>query len=175
MQNIYNKLTRDLKKRFKMIKLLVMDFDGVFTDNKVYTDQSGRESVRCDRSDGLGIELLRQKRIKMLIVTREKNHVVLERAIKLKLPCLNNVKNKLHTMQKECKKQNIHLKNVCYIGNDINDIECLNAAGLAIAVKNSWPKAIKHADYVTTRLGGDGAVREICELIIRAKKNTPLL
>lgn len=154
-------------KDFRKPKLLVLDFDGVMTNNKVYVDESGREMVCCSRSDGLGIERLRKAGIKTWVLSKERNKVVRTRCKKLKIRCVQGVDDKLKRLKKMLKDKGISPLQVAYLGNDINDIECVKLAGLGCAVRDSHPDLFKAANYVTKNKGGDGAVREVCELIVR--------
>jgi len=166
------KLPGTLIKKLAVCRLLVMDFDGVLTDNKVYTTSDGKELVRCDRSDSLGLEMLQKlTSVKALILSKEKNPVVRQRAKKLRLPVLSGIDEKLAVLMREIKRRHLELKEVCYIGNDINDLACMNAVGLAVAVKKPHPKLMAVADFVTEKEGGNGAVREICDLIIQNFKH----
>lgn len=170
MKNILNTLTPTLKKRFAKCKFLALDFDGVLTDNKVYIDQNGTETVRCDRGDGLGLELLKKyTNVKITIISKEKNPVVIARANKLKIRCISGTDDKVAVLKKEIKLKKISREQVCFVGNDLNDIECLKLVGLGVAVNNSHPEIISIADYRTKKKGGDGAVREICELLLLSK------
>lgn len=154
------------KNKFKKIKFLVFDFDGVFTNNSVWVDQDGKESICCSRYDGLGIEMLRRINFPLLVISREKNNVTKLRCKKLKINCISGVDNKLDILLKEAKRKEIPLRNVCYVGNDVNDIECLKKVGLAVAVADSHTSILKVADYATKSKGGHGAVREICDLVL---------
>ncbi len=170
MKNNFNTLTPVLKKKLAECKLLVLDFDGVLTDNKVYVNQDGIETVRCDRGDGLGLELLRKYTdVGIVIISKEKNPVVAARAKKLKIKCISGEDNKLAALKKEIKLKKVSPKQVCFIGNDLNDIKCLELIGLGIAVNDSHPEIISIADYKTTKKGGDGAVREVCKLLLFSK------
>ncbi|MFH1133467.1 MAG: HAD hydrolase family protein [Nanoarchaeota archaeon] len=151
---------------FSNIKLLLCDFDGVMTDNRVLVDQDGKEAVVCNRGDGLGIDMLRDKGILVLILSKERNPVVAARAQKLRIEVLHGVDNKLALFKKEVEKRNIPMAQVCFIGNDLPDIDCLKAAGIGVAVADSHPEALKAAKYVTKTAGGKGAVREVAELIV---------
>jgi len=158
-------------KKFKRIKLLVLDFDGVMTDNRVLVSEDGKESVFCNRSDGLGVELLKKEGIEVVVISKEKNKVVQARCKKLKIKCWNGIDNKYKLFLKEIKKRKLKLENICFIGNDISDLNCVRAAGVGIAVADSHSSLLKIADYITKEKGGEGAVREITELIIKSKKN----
>ena len=145
------------------IRLLLFDFDGVFTDNRVWILEDGREAVCCSRADGLGLAKLRKRGLEMGIVSTEKNPVVAERARKLELNCWQGVDEKLDHLRTLAEDRNLSFKNIAFVGNDINDKSCLAAAGLPIVVADSYPEILVLGKAVTSRNGGDGAVREICD------------
>jgi len=155
----------------KKIKLVLFDFDGVFTDNSVYISHDGIESVRCYRSDGIGISKLKTLKIPTYIISTESNIVVSVRAKKLKIPVLQNVKDKSKSVKKLCNDLNIKLEDTMFVGNDINDINALNIVGFPIGVLDSYPEIIPHIKYKTSKPGGHGAVREVCDLIFNAHVN----
>lgn len=164
-----NQVKTSLKNRFSKCKLLVLDFDGVLTDDKVYVDQDGKETVRCDRSDGLGIVMLRDtKLVEIFILSKEANVVVGARARKLKIGCFQGIDDKVTLLKSEVAKRGKSLEEVCYVGNDITDVGCMQIVGLAIAVKESFPTVIEVADYITKHSGGSGAVREICDIFLNS-------
>ncbi|MFH1409374.1 MAG: HAD hydrolase family protein [Nanoarchaeota archaeon] len=151
---------------FCKIKLLVCDFDGVMTDNKVIFREDGMESVVCNRGDGLGIEMLEKKGIPTLIISKERNKVVMARAKKIRAEVLQGVDDKISLFKEEIKRRGLDKKEVCFIGNDITDIDCMKEAGIGVAVADSYHAALRAADHVTNRKGGEGAVREVCDLIL---------
>jgi len=156
---------------FSKIKLVVFDFDGVFTNNKVLVNELGIESVICNRSDGIGLSRLNSIGVKSFIISTEKNHVVLKRAEKLKINCYNDVSDKSKILKEICIAENVDLKNVCFVGNDINDIPALKICGFPIGVKDSYDEIKPYIKFTTKNKGGEGAVREICDLIFLKKKN----
>jgi YrbI family 3-deoxy-D-manno-octulosonate 8-phosphate phosphatase len=149
------------------IKLLVMDFDGVFTDNKVIVFQDGTEAVICDRGDGMGLSMVKKLGLPLLVLSKERNNVLESRCKKLGIECVYKVDDKLTFLKNRCEEMSISLGEVAYIGNDINDIPCLEAVGLGIAVADSHKKAIDAANYITKSKGGNGALREICDLFMK--------
>jgi YrbI family 3-deoxy-D-manno-octulosonate 8-phosphate phosphatase len=151
---------------FSNIKLLAFDFDGVMTDNKVMVDENGKESVVCNRSDGMGIEMVKNKDIEVIVISKEQNKVVKARCDKLKIPCAHGVDDKISILKKEIEKRNLSPDEVCFVGNDVNDIECIKYVGLGVAVNNAYPEVKKVADLVTEKNGGDGAVREIIDKML---------
>jgi len=157
---------KNTKKDFKKIKLFVLDFDGVMTDNKVYVDEDGEETVSCSRADGLGIEMVKKEGVSVLVLSKEKNKVVQARCKKLNIRLIQGLDNKLTILKKEIAKRKLSKQEVCYVGNDVNDIDCMKFVGLSCAVKGASPQVLKIADYVTKNCGGNGAVREICDKIL---------
>ncbi|RLG57586.1 MAG: 3-deoxy-D-manno-octulosonate 8-phosphate phosphatase [Hadesarchaea archaeon] len=156
----------------RFIKLVAFDFDGVFTDNRVYVDQEGREMIRCWRSDGVGLAKLREIGVKSIVITSETNPVVKKRCAKLKINCITGCKDKLSALKKIIRDENFSPREVCFVGNDLPDIECMRYVGFPVAVKDSLPEVLKVAKYVTRREGGSGAVREVCDLIHNAQKTS---
>lgn len=152
------------------LQLVAFDFDGVFTDNTVYVSEEGIESVRCWRSDGLGLARLRDVGVTGLIISTEVNPVVTLRANKLKLTCKQGVADKASAILETCKALNIDLANTMFVGNDINDIPAFRAVGLPVAVFDAYPEVFPHVLYRTRKPGGLGAVREVCDMIFHAKK-----
>jgi YrbI family 3-deoxy-D-manno-octulosonate 8-phosphate phosphatase len=155
-------------KLLREMRLLALDFDGVFTDNRVFIDENGRESVVCDRSDSLGIKMLKERRpdIKILVISKETNPVVKARCDKLKIACRTGIDDKLTLFKKIIDEENVDLHEVAYMGNDVNDLECLSFAGIGIAVADSDPKVLAVADYITHKNGGRGAIREIIDIVL---------
>jgi len=146
-------------------KLVVFDFDGVFTDNRVLVDQDGKESVFCDRGDGMAIEWLKASGIRGLILSKERNPVVEARARKVGLPAAQAVDGKAEYLTNWCKAEGIDLSDVVYVGNDLNDLECFGIVGCAVAVGDAAQCVKDAADVVLTRPGGRGAIRELIESI----------
>jgi len=148
-------------------KAVLFDFDGVFTDNKVYVDEAGRETVQCDRSDGWGLEQLKKTGIKIMVLSTEKNPVVTARCKKLGLECRQGLgENKFESLQNWCAKNKIKPVEVVFVGNDVNDIECLKASGFAVVPADAYPETKLVADRVLKLNGGQGAVRELCDILL---------
>jgi len=149
---------------FSRIELLVFDFDGVFTTNQVLVMQDGTEGVLANRSDGLGIGMLRKLgRPEMLVLSAETNPVVRARCAKLSLACVQGEADKLGALGRVIAERGLDATNVAYVGNDVNDVPCMDHVGLPIAVADSWEGVHLHAKLITKRPGGHGAVREVCE------------
>ena len=149
------------------IRLVAFDFDGVFTNNMVYVSEDGREMVRCTRSDGIGLQKLREAGIETIIISTEPNPVVSARARKLKIDCVQNCQDKRAVLEERTAKMGISLEQVAFVGNDINDLACLTCVGLPIVVKDAHPDVVPVARYQTQRRGGDGAVREVSDMIVK--------
>jgi len=151
-------------------KLLVMDFDGVLTDDTVITHQDGSESVICSRSDGFGLDRLRQQgRTQAMILSREDNPVVSARARKLKLEVYQGVHDKALAMQQLVKKRGLRPSEVIYVGNDLNDLPVLPFVGYFVCPQDAQPEVIRRADLILSKPGGRGAIRELIEIILRSE------
>jgi YrbI family 3-deoxy-D-manno-octulosonate 8-phosphate phosphatase len=149
----------------RRIRFVVFDFDGVFTDNTVWTDADGNELVRCWRSDGLGLQKLRGLGIPTYVLSTETNPVVSKRCAKLGIPCRQGLANKDLALRSIAEELGVALADIAYVGNDINDLGCLNAAGVPIVVMDAHPDVLGAARYRTRTAGGFGAVREVCDWI----------
>jgi YrbI family 3-deoxy-D-manno-octulosonate 8-phosphate phosphatase len=149
------------------VSLIVMDFDGVLTDNRVWVDDTGREAVAAFRSDSLGLALLRGRSgIEPLVISMETNPVVTARCRKMNVPVLQGITHKAEALLKLLAEKNIDPAEVVYLGNDVNDLECFPVAGYAVAPSDAEPEVQMAADMVLTRKGGHGAVREMCDLLM---------
>lgn len=157
----------DLQTLFRQIRLAVFDFDGVFTDNGVYVTDEGREMVLCSRGDGMGIGLIQQLGLEPMILSKEPVPICLHRAKKLKMPCIHGCDDKAAAMHALCQKHGVSLEQVMFMGNDVNDIPVLQIVGLPIVVADAHEDVLPLGRYVTRLPGGRGAVREVCDLILR--------
>jgi 3-deoxy-D-manno-octulosonate 8-phosphate phosphatase (KDO 8-P phosphatase) len=158
-----------LKDLLAKIRLVAFDFDGVFTDNMVYVLEDGTEAVRCFRSDGLGLHKLKKLGIDTVIISTEANPVVSARARKLKIHCIQDCQDKRAALEDIAHEKNITLAEVAFVGNDINDLSCLECVALPIVVQDAYQDVVPIALYQTKRPGGHGAVREICDLFERIR------
>ncbi|NQV83553.1 MAG: HAD hydrolase family protein [Rhodospirillales bacterium] len=152
------------------LTLIVFDFDGVFTDNKVYTAQDGSESVMCDRRDGLGVRMLKDEGIEMFILSMETNPVVEARARKLGLAVQQGCDDKAGFLAGYLQEHGIEPATVIYMGNDLNDLGAMKVSGYAVAPADAHPTVLEVADLVVAATGGNGAVRELCEFILKSRK-----
>ncbi len=153
------------------VSMLVLDFDGVLTDNRVWTDSEGRELVVSSRSDSLLLNELKARGVQILVLSSEPNPVVQARARKLGLDAVHGVgiKEKGEVLRRLLNERGIPAEEVVYVGNDLNDLPCFEISGWAVAVADAWPEVRRAADYVLSHRGGQGAVREICELLLQSK------
>lgn len=149
----------------KRVRALVMDFDGVHTNDLVSVSTNGEESVTCSRSDGMGIEILRKAGVAMTVLSKEANAVVAKRCAKLQLECTQGVENKLPLMLGWLEAKGIDPAECIYIGNDVNDLECMAFAGLAVAPRDAHSRALEAAGLVLSRDGGRGALRELADIL----------
>jgi YrbI family 3-deoxy-D-manno-octulosonate 8-phosphate phosphatase len=156
---------------------VVFDFDGVFTDNRVWVAAGGHEWVACSRSDGIGLQALRDLGVPMMVLSTEPNPVVADRCRKLALPCEHGVADKGARLRALLAERNIDAAHVVYVGNDINDLDCLRTVGCPVVVADAHPAVRSVARIVLTERGGLGAVRELCDrlaLHLRStRKETP--
>ena len=149
------------------VRLIVSDFDGVMTDNRVLLSEDGKESVYVSRADGQGVHMLRELGIDLIILSTETNRIVKMRADKLKVDCIQGVSDKAQCLTDYCRKRGIPLKNVAYIGNDRNDYEAMKLAGTRIVPQDAYEEVKNISDYVTHASGGYGVIREVAGKIRR--------
>ena len=147
----------------RSVRLVVFDFDGVFTDNTVWTDDAGNEWVRSWRGDGLGLGKLREAGIPAWVLSTETHPVVGRRCQKLGIPCRQGLTDKQAALEALASEIGVSLRDVAYVGNDVNDAGCLRVVGVPIVVQDAHPDVLPLARYRTRTAGGFGAVREICE------------
>ena len=150
---------------FRDIDLIVYDFDGVMTDNKVLLSQDGQESVILNRADGMGVSLFKNKGVKQIIISTETNPIVTLRAKKLEIDVMQDVKDKKYAIIKVCDKMNYDLSKIVFVGNDVNDLEAMKIVGVPIAPHDAHEKILNIAKIITKAKGGDGVIRELFDLI----------
>lgn len=158
--------SEEVRRRLARVRLLALDFDGVMTDNRVLVRQDGTESVWCDRADGLGLALLRDRGLEAVVLSTETNPCVTARARKLGLECVQGCEVKLDVLRRVAAERNLGPDEVAFVGNDLNDLECLRWAGLPIAVADANAEVRAAARVVTMRAGGRGAVREVTDALV---------
>ncbi|MEM8834429.1 MAG: HAD hydrolase family protein [Planctomycetota bacterium] len=157
----------------RAIELLVLDFDGVLTDNRVWVDQDGRESVACSRGDGMGMQLLVKAGVSVYVMSKERNPVVRARCDKLGIPFQQGQDDKGAAIGALADERAVALKRVAYVGNDVNDLAPMARVGLPIAVADAEPLVLEAARVITNKPGGRGAVREVCDALMRARGADP--
>ena len=153
----------------KNVSLIVYDFDGVMTNNKVLISQDGTEIVQVNRADGLGVSEIRKLGIEQIIISTEENPVVTSRARKLNIQCLQGIVDKKNTLIDYCNKNRIKLKNIIYVGNDINDKEVMKIVGSTFCPADAHKSIKAISDHVLKTKGGDGVIRELLDLVIEQK------
>jgi len=154
----------------RRLRFVAFDFDGVFTDNGVWISETGQESVRCSRFDGLGLSALRRLGIGLVVISTEENPVVSARCRKLQIDCVQDCKQKDEELRRLVTEFGATLEETAFVGNDINDLPALEIVGLPVVVADAYPTAKKARYLETTRPGGHGAVREFCELVVAVRE-----
>jgi YrbI family 3-deoxy-D-manno-octulosonate 8-phosphate phosphatase len=149
------------------IRLVVSDFDGVLTDNRVLVFEDGREAVYCSRADGLGIGLLRASGIEVVILSTETNPVVKARAVKLGVDAIQSCADKGAAMRSLLSERHLCHDQVLYIGNDVNDLPAFAEVGITVAPADAHPLLRRMATFVSTASGGGGVLREVADLLAR--------
>jgi YrbI family 3-deoxy-D-manno-octulosonate 8-phosphate phosphatase len=156
-----------LKRRLKNLKAVVMDVDGVLTDGGMYYGPSGEMMKKFNTKDGMAMELLQKAGIRIAWITGEQTDIVKKRAEKLNVSDIyTGVKDKLNSLNMFLSKYNISYDYVCYMGDEVNDIEAMKKVGVSVAVQDAVSEVKALADIVLTKKGGEGAVRELAELIL---------
>lgn len=151
------------------VDALVTDFDGVHTDDHALVERGGREAVRVSRGDGLGVGSARDAGVRMLILSSETDPVVSARGAKLGVPVLQGVADKAQALKGWLAEEDLDPARVAYVGNDVNDLGCLHLVGWPVAVADAHPAVLAAARLVLARRGGEGAVREVCDLVVAAR------
>jgi N-acylneuraminate cytidylyltransferase len=153
------------------VDLVVFDFDGVMTDNRVFVDENGREMVAAYRSDSLGVRMMREAGIAAMVLSMEVNPVVAARCRKMNIPVVQGQDDKAAALKAILAERGLDPQHVIFVGNDVNDLPCFPLVACAVAVADSQPVVLRQADIVLSRRGGHGAVREICDLLVQRKQN----
>jgi len=147
------------------LRCAAFDFDGVFTDNAVYVSETGQETVRCTRADGIGLERLRSIGVHPVVISTEVNPVVSARCRKLKLPCVQGCEDKVAALVSFLADLQIPMEKASFLGNDVNDAALLKAVGFPAVVADASSEVVPLARFQTRLPGGYGAVREFCDLV----------
>jgi 3-deoxy-D-manno-octulosonate 8-phosphate phosphatase (KDO 8-P phosphatase) len=160
----------ELEPLLERVRVAIFDFDGVFTDNRVWVNERGEESLAFSRSDSLGLRRLDEVGVQYLIVSMEQNPIVGARAQKLRADCVQGIDDKLAVVRERTAAAGISLERAAFVGNDINDAECLRAVGLPVVPADAWPEVKPLARWVLSRAGGAGCVREFCDAVWEAQR-----
>jgi len=167
-------INKNIKEKLKRIKMLILDVDGVMTDGRIIMDNEGRETKNFNVRDGHGIKLIQRYGIKVAILTGRQSKVVEHRAKDLEIDDVyQKVFNKKEIFQKILKKHKLSADAAAFMGDDIVDIPVLKSVGFSAAVADAVDVVKKSVDYITNNKGGYGAVREVCELILKAQGKWP--
>jgi D-sedoheptulose 7-phosphate isomerase len=156
----------------KDVSVVVFDFDGVMTDNRVRVHQSGEEAVWCHRGDGWGIARLKEAGFQVLVLSTETNPVVAVRCRKLKVDVLQGCDEKLSALRELARTRNLDPAHIAYVGNDVNDLPCMQWVGWPIAVADAVPEVRAIAKLVTRLPGGHGAVREVADCLVQCRNGS---
>ncbi len=140
------------------------------TDNRAMIFNNGDEAVFINRSDGLAIEKIKSLGIIQIIISTEKNNIVLKRAKKLNIPAINGVRSKVKELKKYVENNEISLSETAFVGNDLNDLDVMNVVGLRIAPSDSAKEILNIADYITKTKGGFGVIREFYSKLLEENK-----
>lgn len=152
---------------FQDVAAVVTDFDGVHTDDSVWVHEDGSESVRVSRSDGLGLSMLQKKGIKALILSTETNPVVSARSKKLGIDCIAGSSDKKTDLARWCQTQGIDPSQVLFLANDVNDLGAMGLVGWPVVVADARAELFQHARFALSSKGGEKAVRELADRILR--------
>jgi len=154
----------------KRVRLFATDVDGVLTDAGMYYSESGEELKKFNTHDGMGIKLLQRAGLITALVTMEQTKLVARRGEKLAIPEVHQgITDKLAVMRDIAGRHGLTLDEVAYVGDDVNDLEALQAAGFSAAPADAMPSVLRVVDYVCRRKGGEGAVREVADMILAAQ------
>lgn len=160
---------RPFRAVLQRIRLFATDVDGVLTDAGMYYSESGDEWKKFNTRDGMGIKLLQRAGLITAIVTQERTRLVARRGEKLAIPEVHQgVMDKLSVIREMATRHGISLREVAYVGDDVNDVEALKAVGFSASPGDGLPQVLRIVDYVCEKKGGEGAVREIAEMILRS-------
>jgi YrbI family 3-deoxy-D-manno-octulosonate 8-phosphate phosphatase len=160
----------ELDARCAEVRLLVLDFDGVLTDNTVTVRSDGMEHVTCWRGDGIGTSALQAAGVPVHVLSKERDPVVGVRCTKLGLPFAQGIDDKVPALTALAAEHGVPLTAVAYVGNDVNDLGCLELVGLPIVVADAHHDVLKAAAWITTARGGRGAVREVCDRLLAVRR-----
>jgi 3-deoxy-D-manno-octulosonate 8-phosphate phosphatase (KDO 8-P phosphatase) len=163
-------MDEETKKKIQKVRLLMLDVDGVLTDGRIIMNDAGQESKHFDVKDGHGLKLIMRYGIDVLLVTGRSSSVVTHRANDLGIrEVFQGILNKKEFFQQFIQERGLNPEEIAYIGDDVVDIPLLKRSGFAVAVKDAVAEVKNIADFITENPGGRGAVREVCDLILRVQ------
>lgn len=169
-QELYQPIAKDLLEQARQIRLVIFDVDGVFSDGRIYLGNSGEELKAFHTRDGYGVKALRQAGIEVAIITGRHSQIVASRMASLTVQHLyQGQENKLPAFEELLTKLQLQPQQVAYLGDDLSDWSVMQHVGLSVAVQDAHPWLCRHANLVTARPGGFGAVRELCDLLLIAQ------
>ncbi|MEW6994150.1 3-deoxy-manno-octulosonate-8-phosphatase KdsC [Colwelliaceae bacterium MEBiC 14330] len=170
MNTLYGNVDADILTKAKVIKLLVCDVDGVFSDGRIYLGNDGEELKAFHTKDGFGVKALGSSGVAVAIITGRNSAIVANRMKALHVAhIIQGQEDKLPALIELTEQLKITLDEVAYIGDDVPDLPCIKAAGIGIGVLDAHPLVLNGADYITFTRGGFGAVREVCDLIMQSQ------
>src|SRR5437867_4340935 len=159
-----------LSRALKCVRLFATDVDGVLTDGGMYYSESGDELKKFNTRDGMGIKLLQRAGLITALITMEETKLVMRRAEKLAIPEVHQgARDKLAILHALAARHGLTLQEMAYIGDDVNDLEALEAVGFSAAPADAMPSVLEVVTYICRKSGGDGAVREVADLILAAR------
>lgn len=159
-----------MEKNLQRVKMLAMDIDGTLTDGGIYIGNQGEIFKKFDAQDGMGLNLLRKSGIILAIITGRSSDIVAERARELKITeVMQGISRKDETIQQLAKKHGLQKEEILYIGDDLNDLPAFAAAGITACPSTATAYMKERADVLLTQAGGQGAIRELAELILKSK------
>lgn len=165
-----NKTKKNLTQICKKIKIILTDVDGVLTDGGIYYSKNGEELKKFHVRDGMGVNILLRNKIKTIIVSKENSNIAKKWASQMNVHnSLMNIQRKESVLSKICKKYNLNKNQIAFIGDDVNDIDLLNKVGFSATPNDGNNKVKKIVDYVCENKGGEGAFREIADIVLQAK------
>jgi len=165
-----------MSEKLKAIKMLLLDVDGVLTDGQIIISDSGAETKAFDVRDGHGLKLLQRAGIEVGIITGRSSQVVAHRMRELGIELVyQGAKNKLEPFQKILEQFRLTPQQVAYVGDDIVDLPVLRRAGWSATVADACPDLFDLVDFVSSKPGGRGAVREVCEMLLKAQGHWSVL
>jgi len=171
---MHDMIPEELQEKIKAVRVLILDVDGVLTNGEIIVDDAGRETKHFDVRDGHGLRMLMRYEVEVVLLTGRTSQVVNHRALDLGITeVYQGVWNKLDVFEEMLRKKKIVPAETAFVGDDVVDVPVLRRVGFSATVADASVDLKNVVDYVTAHLGGRGAVREICELILKAKGKWP--